>query len=122
MYQPFNQPFNNYYSPQMMRQQPQTVTRVAGISSARQMPLPPNSSAFALDYDDEHVYYVYTDGAGVAKADAYKLVPCADEGARYATKAQFDQLRGELDELVSKLGRDARHAAHASSDSADQPR
>ena len=121
MYQPFNQPFNNYY-PQMMRQQPQTVTRVAGISSARQMPLPPNSSAFALDYDDEHVYYVYTDGAGVAKADAYKLVPCADEGAQYATKAQFDQLKGDFDELVSKLGSSAKHAAGAAGAGADQPR
>lgn len=66
-YQPF-QPFGaNPYQDQLARMQPQSVTRVSGIGSARQLRLPPNSSMFALDYDDEHVYAVFTDGAGVIR-------------------------------------------------------
>lgn len=61
-YQQF-QPFNPYQD-QLARMQPQSVTRVSGIDSARQLRLPPNSSMFALDYDDQHVYAVFTDGAG----------------------------------------------------------
>lgn len=61
-YQPC-QPFNPYQE-QLARLQPQSVTRVSGIGSARQLRLAPNSSMFALDYDDRHVYAVYTDGAG----------------------------------------------------------
>lgn len=65
-YQPL-QPFGgNPYQDQLarMQMQPQSVTRVSGIDSARQLRLPPNSSMFALDYDDQHVYAVFTDGAG----------------------------------------------------------
>ena len=64
-YQPL-QPFGgNPYQDQLarMQMQPQSVTRVSGIDSARQLRLPPNSSMFALDYDDQHIYAVFTDGA-----------------------------------------------------------
>lgn len=57
-YQQF-QPFNPYQD-QLARMQPQSVTRVSGIDSARQLRLPPNSSMFALDYDDQHIYAVFT--------------------------------------------------------------
>ena len=116
MYNPY-QPYNPYAQMMRQAQPPQTVTQVAGIESARQMALPPNSSAFALDYDNEHVYYVYTDGAGVAKADAYRLVPCSEESRQYVTREQFDELKGAFDEYVSKSGR-AAHAAEPSGDAA----
>lgn len=104
-YQPF-QPFGaNPYQDQLARMQPQSVTRVSGIGSARQLRLPPNSSMFALDYDDEHVYAVFTDGAGVVTAKPYVLKPC-DEGLTaegYVTAEQFEQWKGEIDERISKL-------------------
>ena len=73
-YQQF-QPFNPYQD-QLARMQPQSVTRVSGIDSARQLRLPPNSSMFALDYDDQHIYAVFTDGAGVVTAKPYLLKAC----------------------------------------------
>ena len=75
--------FGNYYQPQglyqpnpyerqlaQMRGQmpPQQVTRVSGIESARQIPLAPNSTMLALDYDDRHVYAVYSGGDGHGQA------------------------------------------------------
>lgn len=102
-YQQF-QPFNPYQD-QMTRMQPQSVTRVSGIDSARQLRLPPNSSMFALDYDDQHVYAVYTDGAGVVTAKPYILKPCDEpqETGRYVTAEQFEQWKGEIDGRISKL-------------------
>lgn len=102
-YQQF-QPFNPYQD-QMTRMQPQSVTRVSGIDSARQLRLPPNSSMFALDYDDQHVYAVYTDGAGVVTAKPYILKPCDEpqEAGRYVTAEQFEQWKGEIDGRISKL-------------------
>ena len=82
-YQPL-QPFGgNPYQDQLarMQMQPQSVTRVSGIDSARQLRLPPNSSMFALDYDDQHIYAVFTDGAGVVTAKPYLLKACDEPQA-----------------------------------------
>ena len=99
-YQPFQQLQQNPY-----RQQPQTVTQVSGIDSARQIRLPPNSSMFALDYDQKHVYAVYTDGAGVVTAVPYLLTPVSQESQRYVTQEQFEQWKAEVNGHLSKLGR-----------------
>ena len=106
-YQPL-QPFGgNPYQDQLarMQMQPQSVTRVSGIDSARQLRLPPNSSMFALDYDDQHVYAVFTDGAGVVTAKPYLLKACDEPQAAggYVTAEQFEQWKGEIDERISKL-------------------
>lgn len=106
-YQPL-QPFGgNPYQDQLarMQMQPQSVTRVSGIDSARQLRLPPNSSMFALDYDDQHIYAVFTDGAGVVTAKPYLLKECDEPQAAgsYVTAEQFEQWKGEIDERISKL-------------------
>ena len=104
-YQQF-QPFNTYQDQlARMQMQPQSVTRVSGIDSARQLRLPPNSSMFALDYDDQHVYAVFTDGAGVVTAKPYLLKACDEPQAagRYVTAEQFERWKGEVDERISKL-------------------
>ena len=112
--------FGNYYQPQgfqqanpyerqlaQMRGQmpPQQVTRVSGIGSARQIPLAPNSTMLALDYDDRHVYAVYSDGAGTVTAKPYVMTPCEDEQPRggYVTMEQFEKWKAEVDEHLSKL-------------------
>lgn len=96
----FNPYQSSAYSPYL---QPQTVTQVSGIDSARQIRLPPNSSMFALDYDQKHVYAVYTDGAGVVSAVPYELTPCRQEG-RYATVEQFNELGRQATELMRQFG------------------
>ena len=101
MFQPYQ------YQPWRDSLQPQSVTRVSGIGSARQLRLPPNSSMLALDYDDCHVYAVYTDGAGVVTAKPYELKPCEPAG-EYVTNAEFREWRERLDERISEL-RQAEH-------------
>lgn len=100
--------FGSYYQPQGFQQAnpyerqlaqirgqmpPQQVTRVSGIGSARQIPLAPNSTMLALDYDDRHVYAVYSDGAGTVTAKPYVMTPCEDEQPRggYVTMEQFEK-------------------------------
>ena len=116
--------FGSYYQPQgfqqanpyerqlaQMRGQmpPQQVTRVSGIGSARQIPLAPNSTMLALDYDDRHVYAVYSDGAGTVTAKPYVMTPCEDEQQRgeYVTLSQFNEWKAEVNEHLSKLRADA---------------
>lgn len=88
---------------------PQSVVQVSGIDSARQLRLPPNSSMFALDYDDRHVYAVFTDGAGVVTAKPYVLTPCEAEapGGEYVTRKQFDDFKEALNGRLSELAADA---------------
>ena len=112
--------FGSYYQPQGFQQAnpyerqlaqirgqmpPQQVTRVSGIGSARQIPLAPNSAMLALDYDDRHVYAVYSDGAGTVTAKPYLLKACDEPQAAgsYVTAEQFEQWKGEIDERISKL-------------------
>lgn len=94
MYNPYQQSISPYG-------QPQSVVQVSGIESARQIRLPPNSSMFALDYDQKHVYAVYTDGAGVATAVPYRLTPCEQAG-RYVTVEQFEELKERIDGYLSE--------------------
>lgn len=105
----FNPYQSNAYSPYL---QPQTVTQVSGIDSARQIRLPPNSSMFALDYDQKHVYAVYTDGAGVVSAVPYELTPCRQDG-RYATVEQFNELKERIDAYISERSGQAEPGAAA---------
>lgn len=88
---------------------PQSVVQVSGIDSARQLRLPPNSSMFALDYDDRHVYAVFTDGAGVVTAKPYVLTPCEAEapGGDYVTVKQFNDFREAVNGRISELAADA---------------
>ena len=60
---------------------------------------------FALDYDDQHIYAVFTDGAGVVTAKPYLLKACDEPQATgsYVTAEQFEQWKGEIDERISKL-------------------
>lgn len=96
---------------------PQTVTQVSGIDSARQLRLPPNSSMFALDYDERHVYAVYTDGAGVVTATPYVLTPCEQgQPGDYVTVRQFNEFKEAVNGHLSKLG--AAHAAEPGADAA----
>ena len=107
--------FNGSYQSGYGYMQPQTVVQVSGIDSARQIRLPPNSSMFALDYDQKHVYAVYTDGAGVATAVPYTLTPC-EEAGRYVTLEQFNELKerinGYLSERREQAEPGAAHAVH----------
>lgn len=112
--------FGSYYQPQgyqqinpyerqlaQMRGQmpPQQVTRVSGVESARQIPLAPNSTMLALDYDDRHVYAVYSDGAGTVTAKTYVMTPCEDERPQggYVTVEQFNEWKAEVDGHLSEL-------------------
>lgn len=100
-YQQAAQPFQP--APQLP---PQNVVQVSGIGSARQLRLPPNSSMFALDYDDRHVYAVFTDGAGVVTAKPYVLAPCEEEqpAGEYVTLRQFDEFKEAVNGRLSELG------------------
>lgn len=100
------QPMQGFQSIMQPYQPPQSVTRVAGIGSARQLRLPPNSSMLALDYDDRHVYAVASDGAGTVAATAYTLEPCGDEGGGYVTRKQFDEFKEAVNGHLSKLRAD----------------
>ena len=59
----------------------------------------------ALDYDDRHVYAVYSDGAGTVTAKPYVMTPCEDEQPKggYVTMEQFERWKAEVDEHLSKL-------------------
>lgn len=116
-FQPLMQPY------QPLCQPPQTVTRLAGLSSARQLRLPPNSSMLALDYDDRHVYAVASDGAGVVDARMYSLVPCDEQqGGEYVTRKQFDEFREAVNGRISELQpHSAGLGGDAAADRRDQP-
>lgn len=108
-------PYQQACQPQLP---PQSVTQVSGIDSARQLRLPPSSSMFALDYDDRHIYAVYTDGAGVVTAKPYVLTPCEQEqpAGEYVTLRQFNEFKEAINGHLSKLG-----AAGAAEHGADAP-
>lgn len=109
-YPGFQQP--NPYERQLaqMRGQmpPQQVTRVSGVESARQIPLAPNSTMLALDYDDRHVYAVYSDGAGTVTAKPYVMTPCEEERPQgeFVTLSQFNAWKAEVNEHLSQLRAD----------------
>lgn len=112
-----------YQQPYQPWQQPaQSVVRVSGIDSARQLRLPPNSSMLALDYDDRHVYAVASDGAGVVAAKAYTLEPCEAQQPQggFVTEGQFAQFKEEINERLSQLR--SGHAGDAAADRGDEPR
>lgn len=96
-------PYGGAYGQQLA--QLQQVTRVSGIESARQIPLPPNSTMLALDYDDRHVYAVYSDGAGTVTAKPYTMEPCEAPGdaGGYVARKEFYEWREKVDEHLSKL-------------------
>lgn len=104
---------------------PQSVVQVSGIDSARQLRLPPNSSMFALDYDDRHVYAVFTDGAGVVTAKPYVLTPCDEErpASGFVTVQQFDEFKEAVNGRLSELGpaHPAQPRPDAQADRADRP-
>lgn len=102
----YNQPFqpnSNIYG----RLPYQNVIQVYGINSARQLNLPPNSSMFALDYDDEHIYAVFTDGAGTVSVKPYTLTPCEPQtGADgLVTIKQFNEWKEQVNERLSELAK-----------------
>lgn len=114
------QAMNPYQSPAQPVPQlpPQNVVQVSGIESARQLRLPPNSSMFALDYDDRHVYAVYADGAGVVAVKPYVLTPCEAErpAGDYVTQQQFNEFKEAVNGHLSRLG--AADAAEPRADAA----
>lgn len=104
----YNQPFQpqlNFYG----RLPQQNVIQVYGINSARQLNLAPNSSLFVLDYDDEHVYAVFSDGAGTVSVKPYLLTECEPENTteNFVTAKQFKEWKEQVNERLSKLAEPA---------------
>lgn len=82
---------------------PQLI-RVTGIDGARAYQMPPNASVPLFDGGEDLLYVKTTDGAGFPTIRTFAITPINDGvsarapvGTEYVTRAEFDELRKEVE-------------------------
>ena len=114
MYMPYGQQSfpqaqpNWSYQPQQVTAQPVNgLVSVTGIEGAKAYQLPPNSCMPLFDSDADFLYLKTTDAGGFPTVRAFRFEPVENPASgnetapavEYATKADIDALRYEIDAL-----------------------
>ena len=106
-YQPYTQPT---YQPQMPQNQVNTgVIWIQGESGAKSYLVAPNSTVTLWDSEAQTIYIKSADATGMPSIRTLDYSIRGSEPkatVNYATEADFDQLKKEIDEIKKSLGKE----------------
>lgn len=93
--------------PQQPQQQSIQIPTVHGLEAAKNVSLPPSSSAIVMDADDIIFNVIVTDSNGIKTLKRYKGVEIEEESnpapIDYVTKNEFKGLSDKVNSLYDKL-------------------
>lgn len=110
-YRQYQQPYQQQYSGSSAAAISDRIIRVSSVDSAKSLCLRPNSEVLALDENQPILYLVRSDGAGYNSVFAYDItehIANKEKTNEYITKAEFEELRKELNSVKSYIENDGK--------------